>query len=404
MPYLGLDGVEANSTRVLSYADSEIIRGSGKPFSRGYTLYARLRPYLNKVCAPEVDGVASTEFIVFPSTTALAPRFLLYLLNNPQFVEFANSHAEGIERPRLSWQQMSTFAFGLPPHAEQERIVAAIEEHLSRLEAAKRLLTTANTRLQTIRRAALTKAIPPSRWPAVRLADVGNGSRHALAIGPFGSNLKVSDYRDEGVPLVFVRNIRLQRFDGADTRYVSVEKARALAAHRIQGGDVLITKMGDPPGDSTVYPLGAPDAVITADCVKISVGASFDPYFVALAIEAPEAHHQVLAATKGVAQKKVSLGRFKQVTIPAPPLEEQRRIVSELDFLFSAITNQQGALEQVQHRMAALRHSILVRAFRGELVAQDPNDEPASALLERIAVDRAAIPEPKRTRRAKAPA
>ena len=85
--------------------------------------------------------------------------------------------------------------------------------------------------------------------------DIKADSPNALAIGPFGSNLKVSDYRASGVPLVFVRNIRAKAFASGDLKFVSQAKAESLRTHRVRKGDLLVTKMGDPPGDSAVYPL-----------------------------------------------------------------------------------------------------------------------------------------------------
>ena len=81
-----------------------------------------------------------------------------------------------------------------------------------------------------------------------------------------------------------------------------------------------------------------------------------------------------------------------------PPLEEQRRIVAEVEERRSAIDALRAAIERAQHRSAALRRSVLERAFRGELVPQDPSDEPASALLDRIRAERMSSPVPTRQR------
>jgi type I restriction enzyme, S subunit len=82
--------------------------------------------------------------------------------------------------------------------------------------------------------------------------------------------LKISDYRTEGVPLVFVRHIRACNFLDLDPKFITKTKAEELSAHTARGGDLLITKMGDPPGHACLYPAQAPDAIITADCIKLT--------------------------------------------------------------------------------------------------------------------------------------
>jgi type I restriction enzyme S subunit len=125
---------------------------------------------------------------------------------------------------------------------------------------------------------------------------------YSFAIGPFGSNLKVSDYMSQGVPLVFVRNIRSGIFRDDKTKYVSDVKAKELRPHWISSGDILITKMGDPPGDSYLYPDGLPNAIITADCIKLRLcNLSSNQYFLN-AIKSQIVRSQINSITKGVAQ------------------------------------------------------------------------------------------------------
>jgi type I restriction enzyme S subunit len=92
----------------------------------------------------------------------------------------------------------------------------------------------------------------------------------------------------------------------------------------------------------------------------------------------------------------MAAGRFKTVEFPVPPLDEQRHIVDEterrLSFLDAVASEARNALR----RSAALRRAVLETAFTGKLVPQDPSDEPASALVERIVAERAAHPSPRR--------
>jgi type I restriction enzyme S subunit len=251
----------------------------------------------------------------------------------------------------------------------------------------------------------------PEGWAWASAAQLSSGVDHSLTIGPFGSDLKVSDYREQGVPLVFVRNIRAKVFGGADTSKVSEDKARELRAHWVSPGDILVTKMGDPPGDACLYPDGQPVAVITADCIKLRPNAELtDSQFLVHAINSHVVRPQILAITKGVAQLKVSLARFKTIVIPLPPLAEQHRIVAEVERRLSLVEEMELVVEHSVKRAERLRQAVLKRAFEGNLVPQDPNDEPASVLLERIRAERAAQahphndrPAPRRSRRAGSP-
>ena len=81
---------------------------------------------------------------------------------------------------------------------------------------------------------------------------------------------------------------------------------------------------------------------------------------------------------------------IQSLVVPLPPLAEQRRIVAEVERRLSVIQQAEAAVEASLIRAERLRQSILKQAFSGKLVPQDPSDEPASVLLERIRAERAA--------------
>jgi hypothetical protein len=229
-----------------------------------------------------------------------------------------------------------------------------------------------------------TKNLPelPTGWCWTTIEQLAKDEKYALAIGPFGSNLKVSDYRETGVPLIFVRHIRSGDF--SNTHYVAEEKAEELNAHKVSAGDILITKMGEPPGDAFLYPESSPDAIITADCIKWRLFPILEKRFFVHLINSPFMRRQIQQITRGVAQKKVSLDRFRSLVIPLPPLKEQWRIVEEIDRRLSLAGAVESTLITINVRAERLRQSILRQAFEGRLVPQDSQDEPASKLLERI--------------------
>ncbi len=211
----------------------------------------------------------------------------------------------------------------------------------------------------------------PEGWVWVSPEQLSAGESYSLAIGPFGSSLKVSDYTKSGVPLVFVRNIRAASFGGSNAVYVTEKKADELRAHRVEAGDLLVTKMGDPPGDVCIYPAHRPPAIITADCIKLRLVHDFaSTQFFAYAIESDLVHKQILGITKGVAQLKVSLGRFGSIGFPLPPIAEQHRIAAEVDHRLSLVREVESQVDANLKRVERLRQGILGSAFSGRPFGQ----------------------------------
>jgi len=205
----------------------------------------------------------------------------------------------------------------------------------------------------------------PTHWVYVQPDDLSSDRRHALTIGPFGSNLLKSDYREAGVPLVFVREITAREFGGPKTRYVSEAKASELDAHSVRPGDLLITKMGTPPGETAIYPEGRPAGIITADCIKWTPHLDrTSAEFLQIVIGSSRVKAQMLEITKGVAHQKVSLRRFRDIWLPMPPLVEQQRIVTKVAHLMKICDLLEERLRQAEDRACKL-----VEAVVQELVA-----------------------------------
>lgn len=231
----------------------------------------------------------------------------------------------------------------------------------------------------------------PEGWAWVRPEDICSQEPYSIGIGPFGSNLKVSDYRDNGIPLVFVKNITRSDFS-LDLKFIDKDKYNELFPHSVKGLDLLITKMGDPPGDCEIYPENAPTAVLSADCLKFRLWDEFvDRKLYKFCINSNIVKRQLGLITKGVAQKKISVERFKTICLPFFSIEEQKVLVQELESRLSVVDQLDQALTTALQQAEALRQSILKKAFSGQLVPQDPDDEPANVLLGRIQAEKAAV-------------
>ena len=399
------------------------------------------KSYLIQNCP---DAVFASYLIRLRVADAIYSKYLSTFFESSFYWSQITQVKKGSAQPGVNASILSTLSLPLAPLNEQHRIVEAIETQFTRLDAAVTALKRAQANLKRYRASVLkaacegrlvpteaalaqaegrsyesaaallerilaerrrkweaenpkkkyqepvapdTSALPelPEGWCWATTEQLSSFEKYALAIGPFGSNLLVADYCESGIPLVFVRNIRSGDFDTQDSKFVTSDKAKELNAHGVDGGDILITKMGDPPGDACLYPFTRPSAIITADCIKWRLSHVFENRtFFVHTIHSENVHNQILQATRGVAQKKISLARFKDIGIPVPPLAEQQRIVVELERRLSLIDQLEKTIKTDLARANRLRQSILKRAFAGKLVPQHPNDEPASVLLERI--------------------
>jgi type I restriction enzyme S subunit len=221
----------------------------------------------------------------------------------------------------------------------------------------------------------------PAGWVWATAADLADAARYAMAIGPFGSNLKVSDYREEGVPLVFVRNIRAERFEGGNAKFVSSEKAAELSAHAVESGDLLMTKMGEPPGDVAIYPAGLPRAIITADCIKFRPAGDLNAQYLLHALRSHHVQGQIKQLAQGVAQQKISLAGFRSIRIPLAPRDEQNRLAAKVDKVLSRLTAARDRLAKVPPILNRFRQSVLAAACSGRLTADWRDSNPITRTL-----------------------
>ena len=179
-PFIGLKDIEAHTMRLLGMGQARDVKSSGSYFERGDVLYGRLRPYLNKVYQPNFSGMASGEFIVFPSQSHLDNAYLMYFLNQLEFASFATRLNAG-DRPRVDFGQLADYPFPLPPLPEQHRIVAEIEKQFTRLDAAETALKRVGANLKRYRASVLKAACEGKLVPTeAELAEAeGRDYEHA---------------------------------------------------------------------------------------------------------------------------------------------------------------------------------------------------------------------------------
>ncbi|EGQ7705618.1 restriction endonuclease subunit S [Vibrio cholerae] len=167
-------------------------------------------------------------------------------------------------------------------------------------------------------------------WQEVSLGEL-EGTKGSFVDGPFGSNLKAIEYTDTGIPLIQLKNIKPNQYLPKDLKYVSVDKAQSLSRHNYQAGDVCIAKLGAV-GTACIIPDNAPSGIIVADVVRFRGDKSrIDYKYLCHFLNSDMGQRRVLSFSRGSTRTRTNLGDLKKVTIPLPPLDEQKRIAAILD-------------------------------------------------------------------------
>jgi type I restriction enzyme S subunit len=156
--YLSLEHIEAHTGRILGHGTGSDVSSTKAVFHAGDVLYGKLRPYLNKVCRPDFDGICSTDIIVFPQSSYVDNQFLWRFLMRADVVDFANHNSNGINLPRTSFEKLRELEFPLPPLAEQRRIVAKIEQLLTAANASREHLARVPAIMKRFRQSVLAAA------------------------------------------------------------------------------------------------------------------------------------------------------------------------------------------------------------------------------------------------------
>jgi type I restriction enzyme S subunit len=320
--------------------------------------------------------------ITVRSEDHLDSRFLLYSL--PGYLDAINARTSSVTVKHLSSRTVEQIPLPLPPIEEQRRTVAAIEEQLSRLDAVQESLKRAERGLRRLQGSVLASSI--TSWPEVSIKDIGE-----VFVGSTPSRRKPELW---GGPIPWVSSGEVSFAHIRSTRETIAEDA----ATRIHPpGTVLLAMIGEgrTRGQAAILDVAAAHNQNSA-AIRLQPAKCLPEwlFYVFLA-----RYEQTRRVGVGGQQPALNRSRVEGIALPLPPIEEQRRIVAEIEQRLSVIHAMYDSIEAAQRHSAALRRSILERAFRGELVPQDPSDEPASVLLERIRAERAAAKPPARRRR-----
>jgi type I restriction enzyme S subunit len=456
--FIPMAAVEAGTGHIDSSAQRKLheVRKGYTAFQEEDILFAKITPCMENgksAVAQSLSsklGFGSTEFHVLRPEAGIDAKLLYYYISQESFRQMARTYMTGSAgQLRVPATFLVDVSYPLAPTNEQRRIVAAIEQQFTRLDAAVEALKQAQKKLKLYRSAVLKAAVEgkltegwrvkhPTTEPATTLLKRILQERRAtweadylakmaargvvpkddkwkegykepaqpdiegLPMLPEGwrwatleqCSVRITDgthqpppFTASGIPFVFVAHIVKGSISFEKTKYISESTYKQLNARcPVEYGDILYSAVGS-------YGVAVP--VLTHQpfsfqrhIAHIKPSKMLSMNYIAFCLNSPIGLHQAHQVARGVAQKTVTLTDLAQFVIPLASLVEQEQIVALVEEQLSIISELETMVEHSLKRAERERQSILQEAFAGRLVPQNPEDEPASVLLERIREER----------------
>ncbi|HIF9358911.1 TPA: restriction endonuclease subunit S [Photobacterium damselae] len=201
--------------------------------------------------------------------------------------------------------------------------------------------------------------------------------------------LKASEYTEKGPLFLSVHSLNHGTYvELSEAFHISEERYLESPEIMLKNDDILLCKDGAGIGKIAIVKDLDEKASINSSLLLVRAGKFFDTKFLYYLLSGPKMQALVHERMTGSAVPHLFQRDVKEFVLDVPPLTEQKEIVRLVEQYFTFADTVEAQVKKAQTRVDNLTQSILAKAFRGELVPQDPNDEPADKLLERIAAAR----------------
>lgn len=309
--------------------------------------------------------------------------YVYYFLQS-KFIEI-NTRAKGVGIPHVDPNLLWNYDFPIAPLNEQKRILAKLEQLLTDLDKGIEYLETSKQQLKVYRESVLKWAFEGKLTNSVMNREKLGGHSNLITKGA-SPKWQGFNYIKDSSQLLFItsENVRENYIDVSEPKYLSLDFNGIQKRSILQKEDVLFNLVGASIGRAAIFYLDQISNINQAVAI-IRLKKSISNKYLSYYLNAEVAKQNYLDKVVDVARANLSLTDIANMDIPLPTEStDQDRIVKEIESRLSVCDKIEETIESSLQQAEALRLSIIKKAFEGKLVPQDPNDEPAEKLLERI--------------------
>lgn len=354
------------------------------------------RAYLVKEADCALPKVVDSHVTIVRSASEFDARYLFNWIKSPAVQSKIEEMCDGTTNQiELSRTAIAATAIPIAPREEQTRIADQLDTLLARVNACNHRLEAIPGILKRFRQAVLDQAASGSLtkdwrlgkdsgrvdWRTVTLQEVISEMRNGLAQKP--------TERPPGKKILRIGAVRGGQLDLSDHRYLDVSE-REVKQYELRKGDLLFTRYNGSlefVGVCAALAQDAPGYVYPDKLIRVRVRNDVVlPKFVEIVFGSRSIRQQVEGLVKSSAgQRGISGADLKGTRFRLALLQEQAEIVRRVEALFALADRIEASLNTARTHVKRLAPRVLAKAFRGELVRQDPQDEPVKVLLQRIA-------------------
>jgi len=367
-----------------------IENSSAKIFPKGTLLIALYGATVGKLAFLGIEAATNQAVCGIYKSEAINQKYLYnYLLSQRNNLV---SQSFGGAQPNISQGILKELIIPLPPLPEQHRIVLKIEELISSLDKGIESLKTAQQQLKIYRQAVLKYAFEGKLTINIEFTWVKTGDVISTINNGYTPKAEFMTEGNGEIPFLKVYNLN---FDGTlnfkknPTFIPAVIHKKDLKRSICYPGDVLINIVGPPLGKVSIVTNQFPEWNINQAIVFFRPNEKVTSKYISLFMQNFVTIHWLEDTSKATAgQWNVKVSTCREIPFPICSVSEQNQIVKEIESRLSVCDKIEESIKQSLAQAEALRQSILKKAFEGKLVPQDPNDEPAAKLLERIKAEK----------------
>ena len=358
-----------------------------KKLPKGSVLFSSRAPI--GYCVIANNEVCTNQgFKSFVPFEGIIPEFLRYYLITSK--SYIDSVASGTTFKEISASRIATVPFSLPPLNEQRRIVDKLDRIGDRNRLARNELNHIPKLIARYKQSVLAAACSGKltedwreindckTWEITTLDAVAN------IVDPHPSHRTPKEFPD-GIPYVGIGDIDSSgSFDFLNARKVSPDILKEhQERYTLNKGDFVFGKIGTL-GNVTPLPLGI-EYTLSANVILIQPKISFvEPSYLMFFLQSPQTMKEITNQSSSTSQAAFGIKKMRAFQFLMPDLQEQKEIVKRVEKMFEKIDMMEQEYQKAAKLCDRLEQATLAKAFRGELVPQDPDDEPASVLLEQV--------------------